>query len=666
MEGTTNSDDSQRKQQRRRPTIWRSISPDDVVDDVVDDGYTTSEQPLCCKRRHSQDFCSLPDHLLRSSHGLEAPNTIRHTPVVTMTTTTTATTTTAAAAAAAARMNIQYYWVKRISSHHHSDRHGDTVATNNIRSFSLLLLLLLLMTWFVEWGPTTNTYMIEAYCCNHPKQQQQQQSLQPTRTVQSTTDTSTSRRTGGITTSSTIRYAWHQNSRMPEDSSHHAFSTFHHDPSMVSTTSSRYIFRQYSSHRRWTTCCTALYMGKGDGKKKRTKKISDGNSAGENSNAGTASSSSQPLRVSSNINVPVRQQIAIAQMNKIIRQQQQSIVSSSSSSSSGGGGGGGSASTSSTSSQSFIPVSKPRVRTAYRRTWEEEEIVQKAEERKRRGQEPNWDVILNRTAVSPLLIVDGYNIIHAWPRLKKHMTKGDPSRARQLLMDDLENLQSIKGWRIECVFDGTRRSTIGPLGSGPGSSNGVTGMVNPVTRGSDQATKQSVSKYGVRVVYSGVGIEADSYIEGRCLRAKNVTHGAITGSLIVATDDAMIRLSGQNAGAVCMSSSRFVDELKAVQKAVAYRVEAAVAKVNGHAIRPEQLRGTVNHVAMPTRFGRRSVLIEDKRNRTKTNKKDDMIDEEYESYLSSAIQQQAEEDENGIPWWAKVPEQAKADLYKRT
>jgi predicted RNA-binding protein with PIN domain len=316
-------------------------------------------------------------------------------------------------------------------------------------------------------------------------------------------------------------------------------------------------------------------------------------------------------------------------------------------------------------------VSKPRVRTAYRRTWEEEEIIQKAEERKRRGQEPNWDVILNRTAVSPLLIVDGYNIIHAWPRLKKHMTKGDPGRARQLLIDDLENLQSIKGWRIECVFDGTRRSTIGPLGSGPGStstsSNGVTCLVNPITRGVDQATKQSVSKYGVRVVFSGVGIEADTYIEGRCISAKNVTNGAITGSLIVATDDAMIRLAGQNAGAVCMSASRFVDELKAVQKAVAYRVEAAVAKVNGHAIRPEQLRGTANHqVAMPNRFGRRSVLIEDKRNRTKTNKKDEMIDEEYESYLSSVIQQQVEEDENGIPWWAKVPEQANANLYKRS
>jgi uncharacterized protein len=419
-----------------------------------------------------------------------------------------------------------------------------------------------------------------------------------------------------------------------------------------------------------------LYMGKGDGKKKRTKKETTTNNSNSqhtsNSNGGashshshssssssstpknTASlSSSPPLRVSSNVNIPVRQQIAIAQMNKILRQQQQQIISAPSSN---GGGGGGSASSSSPSISMGVN-SKPRVRTAYRRTWEEEEIIQKAEERKRRGQEPDWDVILNRTAVSPLLIVDGYNIIHAWPRLKKHMTKGDTGRARQLLIDDLENLQSIKGWRIECVFDGTRRSTIGPLGSGPGSTSSTTTSI-------DQVTKQSMSKYGVRVVYSGVGTEADTYIESRCIRAKNVTNGEITGSFIVATDDAMIRLSGQSAGAVCMSASRFVDELKAVQKAIAYRVEAAVAKVNGHAIRPEQLRRTDKHVAMPTRFGRQSVVMVDKRNRTKVNKKDEMIDEEYESYLSTVLQQHVNDDENGIPWWAKAPEPSSRNFYK--
>jgi predicted RNA-binding protein with PIN domain len=402
---------------------------------------------------------------------------------------------------------------------------------------------------------------------------------------------------------------------------------------------------------------TLLFMGKGDGKKRRKKKgeTDGGGAATKDTSSLSSPAPSTPLRVSSNVNISVRQQIAVANMNKILRQQSDIQGNSVSSSSSGG------ASTTTSSNYGTVQP-KPRVRTAYRRTWDEEEILQKADERKRRGQEPNWEVILNRTAVDPLLIVDGYNIIYAWPRLKKHMIKGDTGRARQLLVDDLEYLQTLKGWRIECVFDGTKRSTIGPLGRGPGSSssNTITGMMNPATRGIDQTTKQSVSKYGVRVVYSGVGMEADTYIESRCLRAKNVTNGEITGSLIVATDDAMIRIAGQNGGAVCMSSSRFVDELKAVQKAIAYRVEAAVAKVNGHSIRPEQLRGGIssssssaNKVVMPSRFGRRSVILEDKRNRTKVSKKNDGIENGYEIDISDI---ELEEDEYGIPWWAKAPE----------
>jgi predicted RNA-binding protein with PIN domain len=234
--------------------------------------------------------------------------------------------------------------------------------------------------------------------------------------------------------------------------------------------------------------------------------------------------------------------------------------------------------------------------------------------------------------------VDGYNIIHKWPRLKKHMSKGDTQRARQLLVEDLENLRSIKGWRIEVVFDGALKSIKGPLGDGPGR----TARAKP----SDRALNKEVSKHGVRVVYTGVGVEADSYIEARCAKAKNVTSGKLTGSFIIATDDSMIRLAGQSAGAMCMSADRFVDELKSMKKAIEYRVEAAMAKVNGSVIRPEKLRGTSIHVG---RFGRGSIVVEDKRNRTKAKKL--KAEEYYEIDLNITV----EEDENGIPWWAQVP-----------
>ena len=196
------------------------------------------------------------------------------------------------------------------------------------------------------------------------------------------------------------------------------------------------------------------------------------------------------------------------------------------------------------------------------------------------------------------------------------------------------------------VFDGTRKSNVGPLG------HGVTGSKSASSSSRiERANNIDVSKHGVRVVYTGRGIEADSYIESRCGIAKEVTDGRITGSFIVATDDAMIRLAGQSAGALCMSSTRFVDELKSNKKAIEYRVEAAMAKVNGQVVRPEKLRGSYFH-----NFGRGSVLIEDKRDRKLKKKAQQEAEEEYEIDLGDI---EVEEDENGIPWWAQVPNQTK-------
>ena len=355
----------------------------------------------------------------------------------------------------------------------------------------------------------------------------------------------------------------------------------------------------------WSQFQSCLFMGKGDGKKKRKKTSGTPSPAPAAPAAASLSSSAgpAPMRVTSNSLVPVRHQIRWAKLNKEYKNQ-------------------------------ASPGFRQRrfVRTKYRRTWDDEEIELKAEERRRKGQDPDWDVILNRTSVNPLVIVDGYNIIHKWSRLKKHMTKGDPARARQLLIDDLENLRMVKRWRIEVVFDGTKKSTLGVLGHGPGNSDRPSRM--------DQQSKASVSKHGVRIVFSGIGNEADAYIESRCAAAKNVTAGALTGQFIVASDDSMIQLAGQNAGALCMGADRFVSELKALKKTVEYRVEAAMAKVNG------QLDSTPKE-NRPVRFGRRSVLIEDKRNRKKSKTQQEELDLELDIKV--------ETDENGVPWWAQLP-----------
>lgn len=278
----------------------------------------------------------------------------------------------------------------------------------------------------------------------------------------------------------------------------------------------------------------------------------------------------------------------------------------------GGGSGGG--------------PPKPLRRTKYRKVLDEETVQQKALERQRKGQDPDWDVILNQTAADPLMFVDGYNIIFKWPRLKKHMARGDLDKARRLLLDDLEQLASLKRWRIECVFDGSgnnrRQTNVGGgalVASGKGK-NAFQGAVSTATSGpSDTATSKSIysSQNTVRVVFTGRGVEADSYIEGRCADAKNVTLGKTTSSLMVATDDVMIKMAALNAGALCMSADRFVTELKAVKKSMAYRVEAAMAAVNGQVMRPESLWGTDMFIGNSNSNAPAKELLEERPDGTK-------------------------------------------------
>ena len=328
-------------------------------------------------------------------------------------------------------------------------------------------------------------------------------------------------------------------------------------------------------------------MGKGDGKKERKKKSA---AAPKTADTTASAPAAIPMRVTSDSNISVKRQIKWARMKK-----EQSQVG-----------------------QSFRQQKK--VRTKYRRTWDEDEIEEKRIERSQRGKEPDWDVILNQTASSPLFIVDGYNVIHNWPRLKKWMTKGQLHRARDTLVHDLEELRRIKGWRIECVFDGAgKASDPGPLGSGPGSSEYNENKI----RGSKTENTKAVTSHGVRVVYTGAGASADSYIEHRCFDAKKVTGGEMTGSLIVASNDGMIRLAGTNAGALCMSSERLVDELKATRASILHRVEVAVAEANGQGVRPSGLQGT----AARGRFQNKMMIV-DKRKKKKKTEDDDEDDQD--------------------------------------
>ena len=215
---------------------------------------------------------------------------------------------------------------------------------------------------------------------------------------------------------------------------------------------------------------------------------------------------------------------------------------------------------------------------------------------------------------------------------------------------------------------------------------------------SDRQVNKKDTGRGVRIVYSGVGASADSYIERRCLDAKAVTGGKLSiggGSLIVVSNDAMIRMVATGAGALCMSSDRLVNELKAVKKITEYRVEAAMAIANGGYVRPEGMRkngistpmmqgarGTgSNKVGITEQGGRQVVntfrggqfIIEDKRKRKKEKKNasssagnaaaDGSEGNNDGSSGSSEVRRKATMDDlkqgtQTLPSWAVVPKDA--------
>lgn len=237
--------------------------------------------------------------------------------------------------------------------------------------------------------------------------------------------------------------------------------------------------------------------------------------------------------------------------------------------------------------------------------------------RRHRNSEVDWDVILkhgNGTSSGALMLVDGYNVIYQWSRLKKQMASGNTQLARELLVRDLEELHCIKGWRIECVFDGFGRKVGGALSDTESvmdeqqNKKHSSSTKKKKVAMSDRLVSKEDTGRGVRVVYSGVGASADSYIESRCLDAKAVTGGKLSisgGSLIAVSNDAMIRMVATGAGALCMSSDRLVNELKAVKKITEYRIEVAMAIANGGYVRPEGMRK--NGISTPMMQGARGT-----------------------------------------------------------
>lgn len=127
------------------------------------------------------------------------------------------------------------------------------------------------------------------------------------------------------------------------------------------------------------------------------------------------------------------------------------------------------------------------------------------------------------------LLVDGYNIIHAWPELSS-LAKDNLDSARIALLDILANYQGFRGMTLIAVFDAYRV----------------------------KGGKGSISKYhNVYEVYTKEAETADAYIE------KTVHEIGRKHNVKVATSDALEQVIVFGEGAVRISAKDLYEEVKA-------------------------------------------------------------------------------------------------------
>jgi predicted RNA-binding protein with PIN domain len=84
------------------------------------------------------------------------------------------------------------------------------------------------------------------------------------------------------------------------------------------------------------------------------------------------------------------------------------------------------------------------------------------------------------------LLVDAYNVIHAWPELRAALLNHGPDAARAQLADALRPIHDVAGWRVSLVFDG---------------------------KGSDLVIERPGPELTFSYVYGSAGLTADAVIE---------------------------------------------------------------------------------------------------------------------------------------------------------
>lgn len=138
-----------------------------------------------------------------------------------------------------------------------------------------------------------------------------------------------------------------------------------------------------------------------------------------------------------------------------------------------------------------------------------------------------------------ILLVDGYNIIGAWPELRE-LRKKDFSLARDLLVEKMAEYQAFKGYRVIIIFDAHLVSGVG----------------------------KKYKNHGLEIIYTKENETADERIEKLVKELKRVDL-----NIHVATSDFTEQSVIFGSGALRKSARELLVELEIAEKNITKAVE---------------------------------------------------------------------------------------------
>jgi predicted RNA-binding protein with PIN domain len=142
---------------------------------------------------------------------------------------------------------------------------------------------------------------------------------------------------------------------------------------------------------------------------------------------------------------------------------------------------------------------------------------------------------MSRSSLPAVLLVDGYNIIGAWPCLKKTRDHSGLEAARGELVEAMTNYSAFQGYETQIVFDAQYQNT---------SSN-----------------KEIITEL-LSVHYTDFGQTADTFIEKSCASLRYQIAQSLISRFIVATSDRAQQLMVQGYGAEWLSAQQLCGEVE--------------------------------------------------------------------------------------------------------